>query len=228
MNDEANKTADPDEGRQAESLNPPTSETDSTLHKQDAEPRKEPALTGMLIKDVAIIFAALSIWAAADTWHQTTGLWIAQIVSVGDAILVGLLFASLFHEWGHYAGAKAANAVTTRVSPKGFSLFRFKFDHQVNDHKQFHWMTYGGHIFHWGILLIMVIALPLTTLGPIALVSAIFGFIVYATVIEYNIVKDTWAGMDPEVRLQQLTGKDFQQATIVGGLAGLFALAGLA
>ena len=89
-------------------------------------------------------------------------------------------------------------------------------------------MTYGGHIFHWSILLFLIAVLPLDNLGRIALVSAIFGFIVFATVIEYNIVKDTWDGADPGERLGQLTQKDFQQATFIGGLAGIFAIAALA
>ncbi len=185
----------------------------------------EPGLTGMLLKDAAVILAALSLWAAADTWYAVTGLWIAQVVAVGDAILVGLLLAGLFHEWGHFSGAIASGAVAQRREAGGLSLFRFEFDYEANDHRQFHWMTYGGHILHWSIFLILLIALPLDTLGRIALVSAVFGFIVFATVIEYNIVKDTWAGVDPEERLKQLTTRDFQQAGMIGTLGGLFAIA---
>jgi fatty acid desaturase len=83
----------------------------------------EPGLMGMLIKDLAVIFAAVSLWAAADTWYVVTGMWLAQIVAVGDAILVGLLLASLFHEWGHYAGAVYGKSEVCRVTPKGLSLF---------------------------------------------------------------------------------------------------------
>lgn len=190
--------------------------------------RDEPGLTGMIIRDLAIVFAALSLWAAADTWYQVTGLWLAQLVSIGDAILVGLLLAALAHEWGHYTGARVSGADTQRKSPKGLSLLRFEFIYENNDARQFHWMTYGGHIFHWSMLLILVIALPLDGLGRIALVSAVFGFIVFASVIEYNIVKDTWAGMDPRTRLDQLTKKDFQQSMAIGALGGLFAFAALA
>ena len=89
-------------------------------------------------------------------------------------------------------------------------------------------MTYGGHIAHWAIFILMLIALPLDGLGRIALVSAIFGFIAFATYLEYNIVKDTWGGMDPKTRLSQLTPGDFKQSTIIGAIAGLFALAALA
>ncbi len=188
----------------------------------------EPGLAIMLVRDLAVAFAALSLWAAADTWHQVTGLWLAQLIALGDAILVGLLLAAFFHEWGHYSGARASGASVCRKAPQGLSLLRFDFDYTQNDHRQFHWMTYGGHIFHWSILLFLLIALPLDSLGRIALVSSIFGFIVFATVIEYNIVKDTWAGADPGERLSRITPKDFQQAIFAGSVSGLFAIAALA
>jgi hypothetical protein len=191
----------------------------------DASTKDEPQLAGMLLKDAAVAFAALSIWAAADTWHQVTGLWIAQVLAVGDAILVGLVLAFLFHEWGHYAGAMAAKAHAPRVPSKGLSLFRFNFIFADNDARAFHWMTYGGHILHWSILLLLLFTLPLDSLGRITLVSSLFGFVVFATVIEYNIVKDTWSGADPETRLNQLNREDFKQASLIGTLGGLFAIA---
>lgn len=189
--------------------------------------QREPQLWLMLLKDGAVALAALSIWAAADTWYQVTGLWLAQAVAVADGILVGVLLAALLHEWGHYAGAKYAGAVAPRVTPPGLTLFRYKFDFSTNDSRQFHYMTYGGHIGHWAIFLLLLIMLPLDALGRIALVSGSFGFIGFATVIEYNVVKDTWAGADPQTRLQALTSKDFQQASVIGALAGLFLLAAL-
>ena len=195
--------------------------------REHAVTTDEPGLSGMLFKDLAAIFAGLSLWAAADTWYQVTGLWLAQVVAMGDAVLVGLLLAALFHEWGHYAGAKAAGAHAPRITTKKLSFFRYNFDFSVNDLRQFHWMTYGGHVGHWGILLLLLVMLPLDSLGRITLVSAIFGFVIFASVIEYNVVKDTMAGADPKTRLQGITAKDFQQAQVIGGLAGIFALAAL-
>jgi hypothetical protein len=66
------------------------------------------------------------------------------------------------------------------------------------------------------------------SLGRISLVGALVGFIAFATFFEYNVLKDTWAGVDPGERLNAVTPKDFQQAAAIGGLAGLFAIAGLA
>jgi hypothetical protein len=191
-----------------------------------AEAVQEPGLLGMALKDLAIVFAALSLWAAGDAWYQVTGLWIAQVVAFGDAVIVGLVLAALFHEWGHYGGAIASGANATRVSPKTLlTLFRFNFDFATNDLRQFHWMSYGGHVGHWSIFLLLLITIPLDNLGQIALVSSVFGFIVFATVIEYGIVKQTRQGADPLEVLQALTPRDFQQAQAIGALGGLFAVA---
>lgn len=198
-----------------------------TAKDEKSRAKAEPGLFFMLLKDAAIILAALSIWAAADTWHQVTGLWLAEALSVADAILVGLLLASLFHEWGHYSGAMVSGAKAPRVALPGLTLFRFNFDFSANNLRQFHWMSLGGHVLPWAILIVLAITLPFDSLGRIALVSAIFGFLVFATVIEYGIVKQTRAGADPKETLEKLSSKDFQQASVIGTLGGLFAIAAL-
>ena len=201
---------------------------DPQAEQEGIRSQTEPGLFGMVLRDLAVVFAALSIWAAADTWYAVTGLWLAQAVAIGDAILVGLLLTALFHEWGHYVGARSAGANVCRVIPKSLSLFRFKFDYAENDHNQFHRMTYGGHIGHWAITLLIFFALPMDTLSRIALVGGMLGFVAFATFLEYHILRDTWDGADPGKRLAALTEKDFQQAAGVGALVGLFAIAGLA
>ena len=189
--------------------------------------RPEPSMFSMMSRDIGIALIALSVWAAADTWYLLSGLWFAQLLSIGDAIFVGYVLGALFHEWGHYSGAKLSGAQAPRVKPKGISLFRFNFDMSVNDQRQFHWMSFGGWVMHWALLLLLVIAVPFDSLGRIALVSSIFGFIVYATFIETGILRQTLSGADPEETLNQLTAKTFQQATIAGTVGGLFALAAL-
>ena len=187
--------------------------------------RPEPSMFSMMSRDIGIALIALSVWAAADTWYLLSGLWFAQLLSIGDAIFVGYVLGALFHEWGHYSGAKLSGAQAPRVKPKGISLFRFNFDMSVNDQRQFHWMSFGGWVMHWALLLLLVIAIPFDSLGRIALVSSVFGFIVYATFIETGILRQTLSGADPKETLNQLTANTFQQATIAGTAGGLFALA---
>ena len=195
------------------------------MSEQTTKP--EPSLFSLLARDAAIALAALSLWAAADTWYLVSGLGFALAVSVLDAIFVGYILGAMFHEWGHYTGAKLSGASAPRVKPKGTSLFRFNFDMATNTQRQFHWMSFGGWVFHWGLLLILVAALPFDSIGRIALVSSVFGFILYATFIETGILRQTLGGSDPAETLGQLSAKTFQQAGIVGSVAGLFALATL-
>lgn len=195
------------------------------MSEQTTKP--EPSLSSLLARDTAIALAALSLWAAADTWYLVSGLGFALAVSVLDAIFVGYILGALFHEWGHYTGAKISGASAPRVKAKGTSLFRFNFDMSANTQRQFHWMSFGGWVFHWGLLAILVLALPFDSIGRIALVSSVFGFILYATFIETGILRKTLGGSDPAETLGQLSAKTFQQAGIVGSVAGLFALATL-
>ena len=195
------------------------------MSEQTTKP--EPTLFSLLARDTAIALAALSLWAAADTWYLVSGLGFALAISVLDAIFVGYILGALFHEWGHYTGAKLSGASAPRVKPKGTSLFRFNFDMAANTQRQFHWMSFGGWVFHWGLLAILVLAMPFDSIGRIALVSSVFGFILYATFIETGILRQTLGGSDPAETLGQLSAKTFQQARIVGSVAGLFALATL-
>ena len=195
------------------------------MSEQTTKP--EPTLFSLLARDTAIALAVLSIWAAADTWYLVSGLGFALAISVLDAIFVGYILGALFHEWGHYTGAKLSGASAPRVKPKGTSLFRFNFDMAANTQRQFHWMSFGGWVFHWGLLAILVLAMPFDSIGRIALVSSVFGFILYATFIETGILRQTLGGSDPAETLGQLSAKTFQQAGIVGSVAGLFALATL-
>ena len=195
------------------------------MSEQNTKP--EPSLFSLLARDTAIALAVLSLWAAADTWYLVSGLGFALAISVLDAIFVGYILGALFHEWGHYTGAKLSGASAPRVKPKGTSLFRFNFDMATNTQRQFHWMSFGGWVSHWGLLAILVLAIPFDSIGRIALVSSVFGFILYATFIETGILRKTLGGSDPAETLGQLSAKTFQQAGIIGSVAGLFALATL-
>ena len=68
------------------------------MSEQTTKP--EPSLFSLLARDAAIALAALSLWAAADTWYLVSGLGFALAVSVLDAIFVGYILGALFHEWG--------------------------------------------------------------------------------------------------------------------------------
>ena len=113
---------------------------------------EEPPLTSMLFKDALLLLAALSIWAAAYSWFQFSDLLLAKVLMAADALIVGFIVASLFHEWGHYAGARGSGGNTTRFAGKPLSIFRFNFDFEQNTKSQFLWMSYGGQIGHLSLI----------------------------------------------------------------------------
>lgn len=185
---------------------------------------KEPAFNTLLGRDIAIVLAAFSLWAASDAWFQVTGLFFAELISAANALLVGYVLGAIFHEWGHYAGARFSKSVAPRFVPNNITtLFRFNFDFDQNNSYQFHCMSFGGWIAHWTILLVLFWVLPLDTLGRSVLVASLFGFVIFATVIEIGILKKTFAGRAPKEALSELSKGNFQTASFFGAGSGLMA-----
>ena len=113
-----------------------------------------------------------------------------------DALIVGFIVASLFHEWGHYAGARILAEIQPDLpaSPYRFSDLILT---EQNTKSQFLWMSYGGRDWFSGVLAVLFFALPLNNLAEIVLVSSIFGFCVFALLVEYKIIWEVLRGMDP-------------------------------
>ena len=82
-------------------------------------------------------------------------------------------------------------------------------------------MSYGGQIGHWGILAVLFFSLPLNNLAEIVLLSSIFGFCVFALLVEYKIIWQVLRGMDPLESLKRLTSKKLRTAQMIGGTAGI-------
>lgn len=189
----------------------------------------EPGLLSLLTRDAIIVIAALTLWAASDAWFQVTGLWAAELLSAADGIVVGYIVAAITHEWGHYLGARASGAHTTRTLPKNLTnLFRFSFDFDNNSSAQFHSKSFSGWIGHWAMLLLIFIILPMDTLGRAALVSALFGFAIFATVVETGVLRKTFRGAKPAKALAEQSKQNLLQAGIAGSLSGVLAFTALA
>lgn len=165
-------------------------------------PRRPPKLNSLLLVDAAAGLAGMSVWAAADLWYTATGLGIAALVAVGDALFVGFLLTAMFHEWGHYAGARLSGAQTTLLRRKGLRLARFTFDFAASTPQQFTSMSLGGNLAHWGLVVALFFALPMTTPGQVALLAAAFGFAVSASVFELPVIGAVRAGDAPQGALQ--------------------------
>jgi len=77
------------------------------------------------------------------------------------------------------------------VHPKGLSLVRFRFDFDANDSRQFHWMTLGGQIAHWLLVVLVLLAIPMDTANGVALLAGAVAFAVFASTIEAPVLRDS-------------------------------------
>ena len=50
---------------------------------------------------------------------------------------------------------------------------------------------------------------------------SLFGFVVFATVIEIGILKKTFSGLEPKLALGELSKRNFQTASIFGAGSGI-------
>ncbi|MCY4344476.1 MAG: hypothetical protein OXE83_12980 [Gammaproteobacteria bacterium] len=184
----------------------------------------EPALGGQLIQDAALILAGLALFGGAEAWAAASGLLLAQVVAVGNALVAGWVITNVLHEWGHYAGAKLARAAAPRVKPPGLSFFRYRFDLEGNSLAQFTAMSLGGNLAHWGVFAAAFLLLPMATATPAqsGFVAATFAFAVFASVIEWPIiVRTNWGGLQPSKAFAHINRTFIRGRYLVGGIGGV-------
>ena len=187
---------------------------------------KEPALGGMLIRDAATLVGLLALWGGAEAWAAGTSLALAVFTAVGASLVAGWTIAGLFHEWGHYAGAKLARSAAPRVKVPGLSFFRYNFDLEKNSVPQFTAMSIGGNLAHWGAVAAALLLVPMTTLGQASFVSATVAFAVFASVIEWPIIARTTSGrVRPAEAFAHLDRAFLRRHYVIGGIGGLLFLA---
>ena len=87
-------------------------------------------------KHATTVLAALTIWGTADYWASDSGLLLAEGIALLNALLVGIINASLAHEWGHFSGARITGSASP-VLKKPISFFMFTFNDDINSREQF-------------------------------------------------------------------------------------------
>ncbi len=192
---------------------------------KDAE-TSEPALGGMLIRDGAAVVGLLALWGGAEAWAANTPLVLALFTAVGASLVAGWSIGGLFHEWGHYAGARLARAAAPRIKVQGLSFFRYTFNLEKNSLRQFTAMSIGGNVAHWAAVAAAVMLVPMTTLGQVTFVSSTVAFAVFASVIEWPIIARTASGrVRPIEAFAHLDRAFLRRHYVIGGIGGLLFLA---
>ena len=173
-----------------------------------------------VLRDVALLLAALSLWAAADAWMLLSGTGFAWLLSVADGLLVGVLTAGLFHEWGHFAGARLSGG-TAPLTPVTLPLPLFNFDFARSETRHFQAMGVGGNLAHWMVVLLIAIFLPPETAGRVALLAGALGFAVFASAVEFPVISRCHGGAAPIASLAGIRPADLKRNGVLGAVAAL-------
>ena len=165
--------------------------------------------------------ALVTLFAAADAWVVTTGLFIADIISIVNAVVAGSFLATLFHEWGHFAGARIAKSYSPIV-PKVTNQFVFGFNFAKNSTSQFLSMSMGGPIGNWVLVFIVFTFVPMDNPGRVALLAIVFAKAISVCVFEIPVILRAMNGGDPQTELDAgLNDGSGDRGQVFGYLAGV-------
>ncbi len=125
------------------------------------------------LRDLVILALALAVWQLEGTSRHAGGAG-ATALACSAAVLTALC-GYLFHEWGHWAGARLLSSVI-EVPDRFATVFLFRFDADANDRAQFLGMSFGGFVASAVAVAILVAVLPLDApAGRIALALVALG-----------------------------------------------------
>lgn len=150
----------------------------------------------------AAFLIAITAWGAADAWAATSDLALASVIAVANAVVAGYVISVLFHEWGHFAGARMAGSYSPMVrEPAGAFIFGFSFE--KNSREQFLKMSLGGIGANWLLVLLIIALVPLDTASRAALFAVALAQAISVTVFEGPIVVRATYGTEPEASLNE-------------------------
>ena len=192
---------------------------------EDETVRDASPLFLVALRDTAFVLGALSLWAGADAWSQATGAGFGVFLSSATGLLAGAFTAAQLHEWGHFAGARLSGG-TAPISPAGKLVPLFLFDFERSDERQFRWMSIGGNLAHWLAAIALFAFVPTASPGGLALACGGLGFAVFASSIEFPVIRRALDGTPGAEALATIDAEGIQRSGWIGlGVAlGAFVL----
>lgn len=147
--------------------------------------------------------AYLAVFAAMEAWVLASdGLVIAKLLSIVAAWLAGSYLAGVFHEWGHFTGARLSGSYSPAVR-KVTGLFMFGFSMEKNSPQQFLAMSLGGPTANWLLVLLVALFIPLDNVGGLALLATVFGRAVAVVIFEGPVMYGVLQGGEPQDMLDR-------------------------
>ena len=181
--------------------------------------RDNSRLRKIAIRHAAIVLTAFTIWGTSDSWAAQSELFLAEMVSLINAIFAGVILAYIFHEWGHFAGARISGAVSP-VAKKPVSFFMFNFKDELNTREQFLSMSAGGPFANWGLFVLIFTLLPLNTWSQAMLLATTFAIAVSVSVFEFPVINAVMYGEKPAETINKRQRESGNTPRTVGIIAG--------
>lgn len=160
-----------------------------------------------------------SLFAAADSWSQLTGLGIASLLSAVTGAIAGVVTVTLVHEWFHYLGARFSGG--RYDIPGGLGLFVYDWDFGSNSRSQFFFMSIAGTVGGVVALVLLWQSIPNDSFGRAALHGGAIAGFVFGAWIEWPVLKRTRDGGEPLVELSKINERVLANSVTVSLLAGL-------
>jgi hypothetical protein len=198
--------------------------TEDTVTESQSPPVFDRDKDRARLKRVAIrhggtLLAAFTLWGAADYWASGSGLLLAEVVALFNAVFAGTMIAYLVHEWGHFTGARLAGSFSP-VMKEPVSFFMFSFKEHRNSQGQFVAMSLGGPAANWLLVFVIFFGLPLETWSQCLILATVFAVAVSVSVFEFPIINQVMYGADPAESIRQRQAEVGNFPRSVGILAG--------
>jgi hypothetical protein len=173
-----------------------------------------------LARTHALVFlAALSAFAAADSWSTISGLGIAGLLSIITGALAGVTTATLIHEWFHYLGARQSGGQFDIPSRQG--LFLYDWDFGSNSLRQFLTMSVAGTIGGFFAVFLLWTSVPADSWGRAALRGGAIAGVVFAACIEWPVIRRARRGADPLAELSKIDQRVLSRSFMVASVTGI-------
>ena len=170
---------------------------------------------------LAMLVGALTLWGAADTWAVASGWGLAWAIAIANALIAAYVVAGVLHEWGHFAGARLSGSWAPAHAKPIRYFFMFNFSFERNDTRQFLWMSLGGILMPWVLVLVTPLLVPIDNVSRAALLAAFVTRAVQVSVFEVPVVWRTWQGGEPRQELGRQLGHGFGTSRYAGIAVGV-------
>ncbi|MFT5442385.1 MAG: hypothetical protein ACI8W3_001427 [Myxococcota bacterium] len=171
-----------------------------------------------------MLMAALTLFGASDMWAVHSGWALAEFVAISNAIIASYFILGVLHEWGHYSGARLSGSITTVAKKPVNYFFMFNFPFEHNDTRQFVWMSWGGILVPWALVVLTMLLVPIDNASRAMLLAAFVARAVQVSLFEVPTAVRARNGGDPKQELDRQIATGFEAGRYYGLAAGALVL----